>query len=97
MQLPASCRRRHTRYHIDIIEPVFCSLDRPSPDDSPRPVTVRNESFSGCSLIVDEKGEVEVGEYIHLNFGHVYSIEAEVVRTARISSRSLELGCRFIP
>ncbi len=96
MRTSQPSRRRHTRYHIGITEPVFCQRERIGHLAEWQQVTAKNESFGGCSLLLNESDEVSVGEHIKINFANQYQLEAEVVRVVRISEHTQEVGCRFI-
>lgn len=89
-------RRKHLRYNIGPDDPVTCRLQRCHSEDQWRPVQIADESYSGCSVILEESGEVDPGESLHLNFGSDYQTEAVVLRVDRLSPSSLRLGCRFI-
>ena len=89
-------RRAHLRYEIGPEEGVRCRLNRCEPEDRWRPVLVDNESFSGCSLILGDRVDIEQGETISLDFGLGYLSDAEVVHVERLSATAVRLGCRFI-
>ena len=91
----ASCgsdRRRHERYYTGPTEPIYYQFR----DHGWRQAAVLDESYSGCSIVVEEADEVEVGETICLDFGLGFAPEAQIMRVIRISAQAVQLGCHFI-
>ena len=93
---PPTDRRKHSRYRIGPEEPVYCQLDRRECDHHWKPVLVSDESYSGCSLKMDESDRVDVGESLRLDFGHGHMADAEVLRVRQVSPEAVEVACRFI-